>query len=84
MGLGSGDCITRECCMEPSDPHVLAMQRLQKRAERTAAAFQERLGGLALAMPQMCAALHLLDAGARLKSQRQRERERERERDMMS
>ncbi|CAL5218409.1 g85 [Coccomyxa viridis] len=38
-------------------------QWLRERAERTAAAFQERLGELAMAMPQMCAALHLLDAG---------------------
>ena len=39
------------------------MQRLQERAARTAAAFQERLRELPLAMAQMCAALHLLDAG---------------------
>ena len=31
-----------------------------------AAAFGERLTEMALAMPQMCAALHLLDAGAPL------------------
>ena len=46
-----------------SRQHCSAMQPLRERAERTAAAFQERLGELALAMPQMCAALYLLDAG---------------------
>ena len=39
------------------------VQRLQERAGGTAAAFQERLTELPLAMPQMCAALHLLEAG---------------------
>lgn len=55
--------------MRNSHHRVLALQRLQRRAQRTAAAFQERLGDLALAMPQMCAALHLLDAGERLRLQ---------------
>lgn len=43
--------------------YVLTLQRLQERAARTAAGFQERLGELPIAMPQMCAALHLLDTG---------------------
>ena len=42
---------------------ALPVQRLQEKAARTAAAFQERLTELPLAMPQMCAALHLLEAG---------------------
>ena len=56
---------TSEIPREGCDDHVCVMQWLRERAERTAAAFQERLGELAMAMPQMCAALHLLDAGER-------------------
>ena len=36
---------------------------LIRRAAATAGAFRERLREMALALPQMCAALHLLDAG---------------------
>ena len=43
--------------------YALTLQRLQERAARTAAGFLERLGELPIAMPQMCAALHLLDTG---------------------
>lgn len=42
---------------------AMPVQPLQEKAARTAAAFQERLTELPLAMPQMCAALHLLEAG---------------------
>ena len=42
---------------------ALPVQRLQEKAAPTVAAFQERLTELPLAMPQMCAALHLLEAG---------------------
>ena len=41
----------------------ISLQHLELRAKRTAGAFQERLMEIPLAMPQMCAALHLLDAG---------------------
>jgi uncharacterized protein YyaL (SSP411 family) len=36
---------------------------LRARASAAAAAFRERLSEMSLAMPQMCCALHLLDAG---------------------
>lgn len=43
-----------------------AAQPLMARAAAAAAAFQERLSEAALAMPQMCCALHLLDSGPSL------------------
>lgn len=38
-------------------------QQLRERAARAAGAFRERLSEMALAMPQMCCSLHLLDSG---------------------
>ena len=43
-----------------------AAQPLIARASAAAAAFRERLSEAALAMPQMCCALHLLDSGLSL------------------
>lgn len=40
-----------------------AAEPLRARASAAAAAFRERLSEMSLAMPQMCCALHLLDAG---------------------
>ena len=62
-------CLSRrvQCCLQCRSMHAkmshISLQDLELRAKRTAGAFQERLMDIPLAMPQMCTALHLLDAG---------------------
>ena len=51
------------CILQLAETSDISLQHLEVRAKRTAGAFQERLMSIPLAMPQMCAALHLLDAG---------------------
>lgn len=51
------------CILQLAQTGDIFLQHLELRAKRTAGAFQDRLMDIPLAMPQMCAALHLLDAG---------------------